>query len=110
MTVELTTREVRLTQTELRVMKLVAQGHPYKAIADRLGCSVQTIKNHVANVRVKLGANCAIDAIGKLGWITVPDLGNLQPNRVMECGWLGTCGRPAFHRGHHGGFREHVPT
>jgi DNA-binding CsgD family transcriptional regulator len=97
--------KVDISPSEMRVMKFVAQGLGYKATAAKLDLSVQTVKNEVSSVLAKLDAPSAIAAMVKLGWVSVPDLGNLQPNTFTLCGWVGTCGRPYRHRGNHGGFR-----
>jgi len=40
-------KEFRLTQRQLEVLDLIAQGHPNKIIADYLGISEQTVKIHI---------------------------------------------------------------
>ncbi len=44
----------RLTDRETEVLRLVATGVPYKAIAERLTISHRTVQNHVQNVLGKL--------------------------------------------------------
>ncbi len=43
-------KEYRLTQRQLEVLDLVAQGHPNKVIADYLGISEQTVKIHINQI------------------------------------------------------------
>jgi DNA-binding NarL/FixJ family response regulator len=43
-------KEYRLTQRQLEVLDLVAQGHPNKLIADYLGISEQTVKIHINQI------------------------------------------------------------
>ena len=43
-------KEFRLTQRQLEVLDLVAQGHPNKVIADYLGISEQTVKIHINQI------------------------------------------------------------
>ncbi len=50
----------RLTERELEVAQLVAQGLLNKQIADRLGISLPTVKMHRGNVTKKLGVRSAV--------------------------------------------------
>jgi DNA-binding NarL/FixJ family response regulator len=43
-------KEFRLTQIQLEVLDLIAQGHPNKIIADYLGISEQTVKIHINQI------------------------------------------------------------
>jgi len=43
-----------LTERETEILKMVAKGMSYKAIADRLGLSHRTVQNHVQNTLRKL--------------------------------------------------------
>lgn len=43
-------KEYRLTQRQLEVLDLVAQGHPNKVIADYLSISEQTVKIHINQI------------------------------------------------------------
>jgi DNA-binding NarL/FixJ family response regulator len=52
-----------LTQREIQVLELLAEGLPNKAIAGRLGISDQTVKFHVAAICGKLGAANRTDAV-----------------------------------------------
>lgn len=45
----------KITDSEMRVMKLVVQGFKSEAIADRLYLSVFTVRNHIRNVLCRLG-------------------------------------------------------
>jgi DNA-binding NarL/FixJ family response regulator len=61
-----------LSQRELEVVKLIAQGNGNKHIAQTLGISDQTVKNHITAILRKLGVNdrthAAIYALQR-GWI-----------------------------------------
>jgi HD-GYP domain-containing protein (c-di-GMP phosphodiesterase class II) len=46
-----------LTARECEVLGLLAQGHPNKGIAQRLGISPKTVGNHVEHIYAKLGVN-----------------------------------------------------
>ncbi|HUW05996.1 MAG TPA: response regulator transcription factor [Williamwhitmania sp.] len=52
-----------LTTRELEVMNLIAEGNLNKEIADKLGISLQTVKNHVKNIYPKMGASNRFEAI-----------------------------------------------
>lgn len=43
-----------------------------KEVADELGLSIQTVKNHMANVLHKLGVESSVEAYSILGWLQVP--------------------------------------
>jgi len=45
----------RLTTREAEVTQLVSEGHSNRTIADRLGISEQTVKNHLTAVYDKTG-------------------------------------------------------
>lgn len=45
----------KITDAEMRVMRLVAAGFKSEAIADRLYLSVFTVRNHIRNVLCRLG-------------------------------------------------------
>jgi DNA-binding NarL/FixJ family response regulator len=49
------TRLARLTQRELRVLGLIAEGHSNAAIAERLGVTKRAIEKHVSETFQKLG-------------------------------------------------------
>jgi len=46
-----------LTPSEIRVLKLIAEGHSNKEIASQLSVTEETIKGQVRNILAKLGAN-----------------------------------------------------
>jgi DNA-binding NarL/FixJ family response regulator len=52
-----------LTARELEVLGLVAEGLSNAAIAQRLWLSVNTVRNHVANVLGKLGVHSKLEAL-----------------------------------------------
>ena len=63
-----------LTEREVQVLELLAEGLPNKAIADRLAISDQTVKFHVSSISAKLGAANRTDAVRRavrLGLITL---------------------------------------
>jgi DNA-binding NarL/FixJ family response regulator len=52
-----------LTEREREILGLIAQGLSNAAIADRLVVSVNTVRNHVANLLAKLGARSKLEAL-----------------------------------------------
>lgn len=63
-----------LTNREKEVFDLLIQNHTTKDIADKLGISEKTVRNHISNVMQKLGVKgraSAIVELLKLGEITV---------------------------------------
>jgi DNA-binding CsgD family transcriptional regulator len=54
---------VHLTDRESEILELIQTGSSYKQVADRLHISVNTVSNHLANVRQKLGAHSVIEAL-----------------------------------------------
>ncbi len=56
-------RDQLLTQRELEVMRLVANGRDANAIASDLGLSVHTVRSHLQNTLEKLGAHSQIEAL-----------------------------------------------
>jgi two-component system, NarL family, nitrate/nitrite response regulator NarL len=58
--------EDRLTSREAEVLNLLGEGLSNKEIAQRLSIQLQTVKNHVHNVLVKLGVNRRAEAAARL--------------------------------------------
>ena len=56
---------VALTKTEIRVLVLLGSGLSNKAIADKMDCSVKTIKNHLNAVFQKLEVSNRTEAVVK---------------------------------------------
>ena len=52
-----------LTPRELEVLKLLATGLSNAAIAEELSLSVNTVRNHVANLLMKLGVHSKLEAL-----------------------------------------------
>ena len=53
----------RLTDCEITVLNLTANGKEVKQIADILACSTQTIKFHRSNIITKLAVNNMYEAV-----------------------------------------------
>ncbi|GAA0362010.1 response regulator transcription factor [Microbispora corallina] len=64
----------RLTDRELQIARLVAQGHTNAEIAAALFISPGTVKNHIAGIQRKLGAR---NRVGIAAWAW--DTGNATP-------------------------------
>lgn len=54
-----------LTSREKEVMQALTDGFTYKAIAEKLGISKETVTTHLKNVYLKLHVNCATEAVAK---------------------------------------------
>jgi DNA-binding NarL/FixJ family response regulator len=52
-----------LSARELQVLRLVAAGAGTNAIAEELGLSVHTTRNHIRNLMTKLGAHSRVEAV-----------------------------------------------
>lgn len=52
-----------LSERELEILRLVADGHTNRVIAERLHLSVNTIRNHVQVILSKLGGHSKLDAV-----------------------------------------------
>ncbi len=60
----------RATERELRVVAAVLEAGSEKAAAHRLGLSHSTVKHHLANARLRVGATTT----AQLVWILAPRL------------------------------------
>jgi DNA-binding NarL/FixJ family response regulator len=63
-----------LTERELQVLALVAEGCSNKVIARHLGISERTVKNHLSYIMAKLGASDRTHAVViavRLGWLSI---------------------------------------
>ena len=55
----------KLSDREIEVLKLLAQGNSYKIIADKLFISYFTVQSHVKNIYEKLEVNSKSEAVSK---------------------------------------------
>lgn len=66
-----------LTDRELEVLRLLARGKSTQAMADELGVSIHTVRNHVRNLTQKVGAHSKLEAVTAAlrdGILTMDDL------------------------------------
>jgi FixJ family two-component response regulator len=56
-------RFATLTPTEKKILHLVVEGLPNKAIAEEIGNAERTVKLHRSNLSQKLGAQCVADLV-----------------------------------------------
>jgi LuxR family maltose regulon positive regulatory protein len=54
-----------LSEREIEVLRLIAEGYKYKEIAERLVVSINTVRHHTRNVYSKLDVNNRTQAIGR---------------------------------------------
>jgi len=54
-----------LTPHEMRILKLLAEGHNYKTAAAHLGCSVNTVSFHMRRIYEKLHVHSKSEAVAK---------------------------------------------
>lgn len=54
-----------LTDRELEILGLLAQGHSNSSISERLVLSLKTVRNHVSNILAKLEAGDRTEAIDR---------------------------------------------
>ena len=57
--------DYHLTPHELRLLKLLVEGHSYKSAAQRLGVSVKTISFHLQKIYDKLQVHSKSEAVAK---------------------------------------------
>lgn len=65
-----------LSDREIEVLERIASGGSNKEIADTLGISTQTVKNHISSILRKLSLNDRTQAVLyalRRGWIETPD-------------------------------------
>jgi DNA-binding CsgD family transcriptional regulator len=91
------------TAQQLKVLEAYSRLGSQKAVAGELNISVQTVRNHMSQLYVRLGVGGAMEALSKLGWVRSP-----LKTGTVPCGWLAYCSRHEDHRGQHGGFRPFV--
>jgi len=58
-------RRTRLTERQIEVLRLMAEGLPAKRIADRLGIAEPTVRNHIRAILVELSAHSQLEALAK---------------------------------------------
>ncbi|HXG66506.1 MAG TPA: response regulator transcription factor [Blastocatellia bacterium] len=57
--------DYRLTPHEVRLLKMLVEGHSYKTAAAALGCSVNTIGTHMRSIYKKLSVHSKSEAVSK---------------------------------------------
>jgi DNA-binding NarL/FixJ family response regulator len=65
-----------LSARECEVLTLMASGHSTSVIAQELGLSVHTTRNHIRNLMAKLGVHSRLDAVvvaARSGLVRIPD-------------------------------------
>jgi DNA-binding NarL/FixJ family response regulator len=65
-------RPLPLTPREREILGLVASGLQNKEVAEKLGVSLATVRNHVHNILDKLGLHSKLEAVAlafRSGWV-----------------------------------------
>ncbi|MBI4474507.1 MAG: response regulator transcription factor [Acidobacteria bacterium] len=57
--------EEDLTPHEVRLLRLLSEGHSYQAVADRLHISINTVRNYIRTIYDKLHAHSKAEAVSK---------------------------------------------
>lgn len=57
-------QNVHLTETEMKVLKLLSGGRSVKEIADKLNTSYDTARTHIENIKTKTGLSKNTELIG----------------------------------------------
>lgn len=58
-------RQIELTKRETEILRLLIQGMTTRSIAEHLILSRHTVRNHIANLLLKLGAHSKLEAVSK---------------------------------------------
>jgi two-component system, NarL family, response regulator LiaR len=56
---------ITLTGREVEVLRCLTRGRQYKEIADELGVTIETVRQHIKNIYRKLNVNSRIEAVVK---------------------------------------------
>lgn len=56
---------VQLSRRETQVLRLLADAHSTKQIADHLGISYMTVKHYRARLGIKLDAHCIVELLNR---------------------------------------------
>jgi DNA-binding NarL/FixJ family response regulator len=76
-----------LSEREIEVLERIAAGGSNKEIADTLGISTQTVKNHISSILRKLSLNDRTQAVLyalRRGWIDTPETIKGGPQPISE--------------------------
>ncbi len=58
-------REPRLTDRQLEVLALMAEGLSARSISERLGIAEPTVRNHIRSILLELGCHSQLEALAK---------------------------------------------
>ena len=63
-----------LTDREIALLSLVANGLTIRVAAERMGIKEQSAKNNLSFIYSKLGASNRFQAFMEMGWLTPPEI------------------------------------
>jgi DNA-binding NarL/FixJ family response regulator len=81
-----------VTRREREVLRYLAAGLQNKEVAQRLGLSLATVRNHVHNILDKLGVHSKLEAVSlsfRKGWVAADELPTLAETPAMTPGRRG---------------------
>lgn len=82
-----TARLPQLSPREMDVLVGLADGQSVRAVADKLGISPETVKDHVANVYGKLGVRDRVSALRearRMGWLLLDEIAQDDRDRDAD--------------------------
>lgn len=74
---------IRLTTREIHVLQLLAAGHTYTQVSERLGVSANTVASHVKNIYRKLEVHSGRAAVWRALELRLLGAGAMAPSTFL---------------------------